>query len=373
MSKLNPMRALAALLVITALALGSSAYAQFGVSITIAPPPLPVYEQPVIPEPGYMWTPGYWAYGPDGYFWVPGTWIQPPTFGLLWTPGYWGWSGGAFLWNEGYWGPQIGFYGGVNYGYGYGGVGYQGGYWQGNRFFYNSTVNNIHNVQITNVYNKTVINNTTINNVSYNGGSGGLTMRPTAAEEAAARAPHQSPTSMQTQQRTAASSNHDLLATVNHGKPPIAATSKPNVFSGAGVVKATRTGAPGGGDVKIAAPPARAPVHASDLPKASPPPAIKSGNDAQDQEYQRQQSALQAKQEQERQDLVRKQAADHARAAQNAANAESVAKLEQQHQQQTQQLQARHTAEQQKLQQSAARPAAPQAAPHEAPHEAPRP
>jgi hypothetical protein len=43
------------------------------ISITIAPPALPVYVQPPIPEPGYLWTPGYWAYGPDGYFWVPGT------------------------------------------------------------------------------------------------------------------------------------------------------------------------------------------------------------------------------------------------------------------------------------------------------------
>jgi WXXGXW repeat (2 copies) len=47
------------------------------ISITIAPPALPVYVQPPIPEPGYLWTPGYWAYGPDGYFWVPGTWVRP--------------------------------------------------------------------------------------------------------------------------------------------------------------------------------------------------------------------------------------------------------------------------------------------------------
>ena len=26
--------------------------------------------------------------------------------------------------NAGYWGPHVGFYGGINYGYGYGGVGY---------------------------------------------------------------------------------------------------------------------------------------------------------------------------------------------------------------------------------------------------------
>ena len=30
-----------------------------GVSITLAPPVLPVYEQPPLPAPGYIWTPGY--------------------------------------------------------------------------------------------------------------------------------------------------------------------------------------------------------------------------------------------------------------------------------------------------------------------------
>ncbi len=54
--------------------------------ITVAPPELPVYEQPAIPEPGYIWTPGYWAYSRDGYYWVPGTWVEPPSVGLLWTP-----------------------------------------------------------------------------------------------------------------------------------------------------------------------------------------------------------------------------------------------------------------------------------------------
>src|SRR5262249_10457129 len=34
-----------------------------GVSIGIAPPVLPVYDQPLCPGPGYIWTPGYWAYG----------------------------------------------------------------------------------------------------------------------------------------------------------------------------------------------------------------------------------------------------------------------------------------------------------------------
>ena len=90
------------------------------------PPELPVYEQPPIPAPGYVWTPGYWGIGPLGYYWVPGTWVLPPSVGLLWTPGYWGWRDGIYVWNAGYWGPHVGFYGGVNYGFGYGGVGYEG-------------------------------------------------------------------------------------------------------------------------------------------------------------------------------------------------------------------------------------------------------
>jgi hypothetical protein len=32
-----------------------------GVSIDIAPPALPVYDQPPLPGPGYLWTPGYWS------------------------------------------------------------------------------------------------------------------------------------------------------------------------------------------------------------------------------------------------------------------------------------------------------------------------
>src|SRR5580658_8923520 len=101
--------------------------ASFGavaVSITIAPPILPVYSQPICPGAGYMWTPGYWAWGPAGYYWVPGTWVMAPFIGALWTPGYWGWGAGVYLWHAGYWGPHVGFYGGINYGFGYIGVGY---------------------------------------------------------------------------------------------------------------------------------------------------------------------------------------------------------------------------------------------------------
>src|SRR5579863_7072115 len=108
------------------------------------PPPLPDYEQPPIPAPGYIWSPGYWSWGDDegDYYWVPGTWALPPRPGLLWTPGYWAWVGGQYLFHEGYWGPHVGFYGGVAYGFGYTGEGYEGGRWDHGVFFYNTAVNN---------------------------------------------------------------------------------------------------------------------------------------------------------------------------------------------------------------------------------------
>ncbi len=208
------------------------------ISITIAPPVLPVYVQPAIPAPGYMWTPGYWAYGPDGYFWVPGTWVQPPSVGLLWTPGYWGWNNGVYAWNAGYWGPTIGFYGGVSYGFGYGGVGFEGGVWRGGVFSYNRSVTNFGSVNITNVYNKTVIVNPGASRVAFNGGAGGIAARPTPQEEAAMHEQHIPATAAQTQHEHTASTTRENLASVNHGAPAVAATARPGEFSGKGVVGA---------------------------------------------------------------------------------------------------------------------------------------
>jgi len=208
------------------------------VSNVSPPPELPVYEQPPIPAPGYLWTPGYWASGPNGYFWVPGTWVQPPAVGVLWTPGYWGWRDGIFVWNAGYWGPHIGFYGGVNYGFGYVGVGYEGGHWENGAFAYNRTVNNFGSVAITNVYEKTVVVEPGASRVSFNGGSGGTTARPTLEEEAAARERHVAAAPAQFQHERTASSDKSLLASENHGRPAVAATSRPGEFTGKGVVAA---------------------------------------------------------------------------------------------------------------------------------------
>ena len=178
----------------------------------------------------------------DGYFWVPGTWVIAPRIGFLWTPGYWGWGDGGYFWHAGYWGPHVGFYGGINYGFGYGGFGYQGGYWNGGHFFYNRGVNNVDVHNVHNVYNRTVINNRDVNRVSFNGGRGGVNARPTEAEMAANRDHHIGATGMQKQQEHFAGTNRAQFASVNHGQPATAATARPGEFSNRGrVVNANNT------------------------------------------------------------------------------------------------------------------------------------
>jgi len=223
----------------------ASAQIGFGISVGFAPPPLPVYEQPICPGDGYIWTPGYWAYDYDDedYYWVPGTWVTAPRIGYLWTPGYWGWGGGGYFWHGGYWGEHVGFYGGVDYGFGYGGYGYEGGRWDHDRFFYNTSVNNVNITNIHNTYSTTVINNyTNINRVSYNGGAGGINASATPVELAANRERHIAASSLQVQHEHIASANRAQFASVNNGRPAVAGTPRPAIFSGHGVVAATAAG-----------------------------------------------------------------------------------------------------------------------------------
>jgi hypothetical protein len=180
-----------------------SSHAQgVGISINLAPPGLPVYDQPPAPDDGYIWTPGYWAWANGEYYWVPGTWVLPPAPGDLWTPGYWGFVDGNYVWNDGYWGPTVGYYGGVNYGFGYTGRGYSGGRWQNGHFYYNRSVNNIDPKVSHNVYSaKVPVSH--VSHPSFNG-PGGATHRPTAAETTATHAQHKAITPLQSQHVQAA-------------------------------------------------------------------------------------------------------------------------------------------------------------------------
>jgi hypothetical protein len=353
--------------------ISTASFAQIGISVSFGPPALPVYEQPLCPGDGYLWTPGYWAYDNDyGYYWVPGTWVLPPQPEYLWTPGWWGWGDGGYFFHEGYWGPQVGFYGGISYGFGYFGSGYQGGRWDGGHFFYNRAVNNVNVTNIHNVYNTTVINNNETR-VSYNGGTGGIERRPSPEEEAAARGRHVPPVSAQVQHLQTARSNPQLRASANQGKPPIAATARPAEFSGQGVVAAHAAGAPYHPEPNHAEanrpeanrPEANRPetatrppnpAHASEIQPHQAPPPPNTGNAKLDQRYQQQQSSLIAKQNQEHQQLQQRQEAQHQQLAQQNANNARKQQVEQQHQQQTQQMEQRHTQQQQKLEQRQPQP-----------------
>jgi WXXGXW repeat (2 copies) len=343
-------RSLLILFALVIVAMSAVSSAQIGVSITVGPPALPVYEQPPCPSEGYIWTPGYWAYDYDGadYYWVPGTWVEPPQVGFLWTPAYWGWGGDRFLFHEGYWGPHVGFYGGIAYGYGYFGEGYEGGRWDNGRFFYNRSVNNINVTNIHNVYNTTIINRTVVNRVSYNGGNGGINARPRAEDEIAARDRHIAPIAAQNEHMQAARNDRQFRASVNQGRPPIAATSRPGTFNGQGAVPAREAGGPFNGGANRNNVP-RPPTDARDLQPHPRPGAPNTGNQKLDQKYQQQQQKLYQRQDQDHQKLQQKQERDHQQMTQRNANDASRQQVEQRHTQQTQQLEQRHEQQSQRL------------------------
>jgi hypothetical protein len=209
------------------------ARAQVAVAISagVAPPLLPVYAQPPIPGPGYLWIPGYWAWDGQEYYWVPGYWAMPPAADLLWTPPYWAWNDGAYDFYPGYWAPTVGFYGGVDYGFGYTGVGYDGGYWQNNQFFYNTAVNNLAGAQIANTYSRAVP--AAANHVSFTGGAGGIAARDHARP----------PTAEQTQHQELASRDQGQRFNANQGRPPTMAMQRANELHGAGAEAATHAAA----------------------------------------------------------------------------------------------------------------------------------
>jgi hypothetical protein len=195
--------------------IGAKAFAGIQITVTIAPPPIVVFDQPTCPGDGYIWTPGYYQYGEYGYYWVPGQWVLPPSPGLLWTPGYWGLEHGKYSWHEGYWGAQVGFYGGINYGNGYPGSGFTGGRWDGAVFMHNAAVSKVDHTVVHNTYvDRTVVQEIKGPNHAFNG-KGGIKAEPSSREVEAASAPHQPATREQVSQADEAHSNHMAA----HGNP----------------------------------------------------------------------------------------------------------------------------------------------------------
>jgi hypothetical protein len=355
------MRTIRTLLAFLALAIPVVLFGQVNLSISVGPPPLPVFEQPICPGDGYLWTPGYWAYDTSvsDYYWVDGAWVMAPEEGLLWTPGYWGWRDGGFFFNDGYWGQEVGFYGGIDYGFGYFGEGYGGGRWDGGHFFYNRSVNNVDITINRNVYSADIERHNE-NRVSFNGGSGGVEAHATSQQEAAAHQRHVAPVAAQTEHAQSARANPELRAAANHGNPPAAARAMPIGFNDRQAAKPERTALPsqpsvsgGASEPRAETPtdnadrtPHQAAVHPNDLPPIARSAPSNSGNAKADQKYQQQQDKLAAQQTQERQKLQQKQESQH----QPNANQAQAQQLEQRHSQQTQQLSQKHQAQQQSLQ-----------------------
>ena len=228
------------------------------------------------------------------------------------------------------------------------GHGYEGGPWDNGHFFYNRSVNNVNVTVIHNVYNTTIVNNT-VNRVSLNGGNGGINVRPTSEEEAAASERHLPAVAVQNEHMQAARSNPELRASTNHGKPPIAATPKPGAFNERGAVPASEGGhynPPSHAENH----PANTAVHPNELPPTQRLAAPNTGNSKTDQKYQQQQEKLYALQEQERQKLQQQQEKEHQKLTQQNANDAKKQQVEQKHQQQTQQLAQKHSQQQQQKQ-----------------------
>ncbi|PYT77033.1 MAG: hypothetical protein DMG40_24845 [Acidobacteria bacterium] len=324
----------------------SQAQIAVGVSIRMDPPALPVYAQPICPGPGYMWVPGYWAYGPDGYFWVPGTWVLAPEPGLLWTPGYWGFAEGGYVWHAGYWGPHVGFYGGIYYGFGYTGVGFVGGYWRGGNYYYNRSVTNVNVTVIHNTYNTTVVNNTTINRVSFNGGAGGINARPTHEELAFEHERHVAMTAEQNHHFEAARGDRRFLASANHGRPEVAASARSGEFRGRGVEHAR--------EAKMDRPDNRGGFNRPDRGRDNGrfrderPPSAQ--NSRLDEKHQRGTDRIERQQDSERQKLQRRHDQERDRFSHQNASQQRQDQLQRRQQQQMDQMNRRHEQQSQKFQ-----------------------
>jgi YXWGXW repeat-containing protein len=338
---------------ILAIPVPSQAQVAVGVSIRIGPPALPVYAQPICPGPGYLWIPGYWAYGDDGYFWVPGTWVIAPEPGLLWTPGYWGWNEGLYVWHAGYWGPRVGFYGGINYGFGYTGVGFFGGYWRGGNYYYNRSVTNVNVTVIHNVYENRV-EERNVTRVSFNGGPGGINRRPERDELRAEHERHVPMTAEQTRHFEGARGDRSFLASVNHGRPEVAATARPGEFRGRGEEHGR------GANVNR---PAENRNDSNRVDRSRDngrnrgdrPPSARSSHDTSsnsrlDDKHQRESDKMQRQQDADRQKMQRQHDQEQQKYSRQNANQQRQDQVQRRQQQQTDQMNRRHDQQTQKLQ-----------------------
>jgi hypothetical protein len=70
--------------------------------VTEAPPAPQVEVQVAAPGPGFIWTPGYWAWH-GRWVWVGGRWAHPPHRHAVWVAGHWDRRPRGYIWVGGHW------------------------------------------------------------------------------------------------------------------------------------------------------------------------------------------------------------------------------------------------------------------------------
>src|SRR5580704_9698258 len=76
-------------LLLSAASLVSLGCASHAAYVAYYGPPAPRVERyGYAPGPGYLWTPGYYAWAGSSYTWIGGRWVLPPRPHAVWVPGH---------------------------------------------------------------------------------------------------------------------------------------------------------------------------------------------------------------------------------------------------------------------------------------------
>jgi len=144
----------------------------------------------------------------------------------MWTPGYWSWSHHMltmYTFHSGYWAFHVGYYGGVNYGNGYGGFGYSGGVWHGGLFAYNLEIVNVNSQYVRETFRDPgLVDRGYIereNHAGFNGGPAGVNYHISPEEQAVEHEKHWDPTAFQMQYETGIRNDQAYWYNTNHGQP----------------------------------------------------------------------------------------------------------------------------------------------------------
>lgn len=106
--------------ILAASVLAAPAFGQVSIMIGTPPPPVRYEVAPPMPQPNYVWMPGYWAPVQGRYVWYSGRWGRPPYHGAAWRGPRWQHEGDGWRYREGGWGRHDHHDHGHGHGHAYG-------------------------------------------------------------------------------------------------------------------------------------------------------------------------------------------------------------------------------------------------------------